>query len=524
MSIFDNLFQRNKKNIGVAQLDQFLLYLMNQQRGGIGTTSELRRIVPWLFRSIDTIAQKVADFPYDIEDDAGEVVDSSSDWKNELGFTKDIRTLLFKISASINLHGQSYVKPVSNRLAQAQGLPSELRFWATQTMQLDQTALRSGHIIFIRNDGTTTTTWDQEIDGQQVLYWWLPDPDVELGPPLAYPALAALNASGVLSSLDTFFKEHADSGLLSAFVMLVNNAPNFSSETGKAEKTRAEKEINDTLTGKANAGKVRLFNADKIKEIQKIGDGLKELENVALTDEKRADIAVALNMPATYIWSGDAGGLGGGGVSKEDTFRLYDNNIIPGFQFIASIFNEQLLSDLGYRIVPKPEMLDVMQEDDTARSQASSTYASMISDNPKAAKYVMQHITSIDLDDEAWKELDALIAEKDVQREQERQAKEQQFQQVQAMQQGKPNPMQDANTQDANAEQVVKKSIEAGQFKRFAEKHPDKINDFVFHFLDEAEQKSLKGAQTSETVVPFRTKEYRERLESIRAIPDPASK
>lgn len=487
MSIFDKFRKQDRavKNVSIAQMDQFLLYLMNQRSGGLGTASELRRAVPWLFRSIDSIAQKVADFPFEIQNNAGDVVDSSSDWQNTLGFTKDFKRLLFNLSGSLNLHGQAYVRPVSNRLAKVSSTYSELRYWATSTMQLDSIPLREGHIVFIRNDGTQTTYWDQENDQQQVLYWWLPDPDIELGPPLAYPAQAALNASGVLFSLDTFFKEHADSGLLSAFVMLVNNAPNFSSEQGKGEKERAEQEINNVLTGKANVGKVRLFNAEKIKEIQKIGDGLKELENVNLTEQKRADIAVAMNMPATYIWSGDASGLGGGGVSKEDTYRFMANNIVPGFNFIADVLNEKLLMPLGYKIIGKPETLDVFQEDEVSRSSALSSLTSAINTDPSTAKFSMS-ILGYELDDEQAAQLDELIAGKQLQREQAAQAAEQ-------AKQDAVSRLQQPNEPNQDAEDVVKKSIEAGQFKRFAEKHPDKVNDFVFHFLNESEQKAIKA-------------------------------
>lgn len=485
---FINPFRKrdsNVKNVSVAQLDQFLLYLMRGSQGG-GNISELRRVVPWLFRSIDTIAQKTADFPFEIQDLNGNIVDSSQDWQNVLEFTKDFKTLLFKISASLNLHGQAYIFPASNRLSTAKGIPAELRYYVPQSITPIITE-QNGLERFDRQTGTIKTP----IKVEDLLYFWLPDPDVELGPPLAYPAKAALNAAGVLSALDKFFDKHAKSGLIRAFIANVKNAPNFASEQGQAAKEKIEEQLNRTLTGEANEGAIRAINADSVT-ITAIGEGLKELENVELTDEKRADIAVAMNMPATYIWSGDASGIGGGGVSKEDTFRLYDNNIVPGFNFIAGVFNP-FFQELGYKIIGKPETLDVFQEDEVSRTSALSSLTTAINTDPSTAKFSMS-ILGYELDEEQEVQLEELIAGKQLQREQATQAAEQ-------AQQNQSQQFQTQGNQDT--EEIVKKSIEAGQYKRFIEKHPDKAGAFVFHHLTQDEQRAL-GAQTSVTVKPFR--------------------
>jgi hypothetical protein len=66
-----------------------------------------------------------------------------------------------------------------------------------------------------------------------------------------------------------------------------------------------------------------LFKGDGIGGMFKgigrsIGEGIKELSDNALTQEKREDIAAALGVPISKMWASQARGLGGGSVVGQD--------------------------------------------------------------------------------------------------------------------------------------------------------------------------------------------------------------
>ncbi len=511
-----NPFKREVKNISIGVLDEFMLWKMNTRLGGTGDIGELRRRVPWLFRGVDLIAQAIHDYPFDIVGDAGEVVVSSTDWQDslpdELRFTSNIFELLYKVSASLTLRGKSYVFPFGNRLAHATGEGLELRYWVADTITPIITET-NGLEKFVRQVGNIKTEYPvTEAALFPLCYFWLPDPDVELGPPTSYPAQAALSAAGVLFSLDDFFKSHVEDGMQKAVLFAVKGLPPRGSATGKAEAERAEDELTRILFGKHNKNKVRVITGDTMTPVV-YGEGLQEIANTELTKEKREDISTALGIPMTMLWSSEASGLGGGGVTKEDTYRFYKHKVCPDFNFIASIFNQQLLQPLGYRIVGNPETLDVFQEDDVARSTASELYSSMISADPQAAKFVMEYITSIDLNEKAKAALDELIVAK-----QDRAAQQPQQQIVDVTPQPKQLPPGETPEQKRFHDDLmrwqrkVENRLRAGKSAQveFGSDIIDaattvRIYDALADAKDiDAVKAIFKGAQPSETGAPFR--------------------
>ncbi len=403
---FWNPFRREVKNVSIGEFDKFMDLQVLARLGGVSDIGLLRRHVPWLFRGVDLIAQAIHDYPFDIVSDSGDVLDSSTDWQDELGFTHDIFRLLYLVSASLTLRGKSYVYPARNRIA-----VKELRYWVADTITPIITET-NGLEKFVRQVGTIKTEYPvTEAAPYPICYFWLPDPDVELGAPLAYPAQAALNAAGVLFSLDDFFRSHVDDGMKKAILFAVKGLPPTGSEAGKSVKDKLENELSRVLLGKQNTNKIRVVNADTMAPVI-YGEGLQEIANTELMKEKREDIATALGIPGTILWSSEGGGLGGAGVTKEDTYRFYKQKVIPDFNFIASVLNHQLLNSLGYRIVGNPETLDAFQEDETQRSVALGSITNAISTDPTIAKFTME-LLGYDLSEDQEADLDALIAAKE---------------------------------------------------------------------------------------------------------------
>src|SRR5574343_102051 len=66
-------------------------------------SQQLKRVVPWLAKATDMTANAIASLPFEIVNANGDVVDSSSDWKNKFGGLPSPDLLLHKLAASLCL-------------------------------------------------------------------------------------------------------------------------------------------------------------------------------------------------------------------------------------------------------------------------------------------------------------------------------------------------------------------------------------------------------------------------------------
>jgi hypothetical protein len=133
----------------------------------------------------------------------------------------------------------------------------------------------------------------------------------------------------------------------------------------QAEREKLEDWWSNLVTGVKNAFTGKVINADAVTPTV-IGEGLKELENTTISEEKREDIAVALGIPMSILFANAANYA----TSQQDELNFLKLTVIPDCEFIASVLNEQLFEPLGLHLQFLPETLDAMQEDEAARSAA----------------------------------------------------------------------------------------------------------------------------------------------------------
>lgn len=322
------------------------------------SVKEYHKRVPWLYRGTDLRAKAIAHLPFSIVDGAGNEIDSSEDYQNRLGFLPNPSKLFELIEASLTLLGRAYLFRLQNRV-KVLGLRYVLAQSVTPVIDQEQ-----GLVGFNRQLATGTLSWTVD----DVVHFWLPDPWTEIGPPSEdrCPGMAALTAAGVLHNLGKYASAYFARGAIRPMIMTVPTKPT------PAEESRIKAWLKRLFLGVDNAYSAHIFEKDTTFE--NIGDGLGELSDSNLTREQREDIATALGIPQTLLWSTEASGLGGGGVTDSDERKFYQN-IIPEAQFIAGEFNEQLLTPLlGYRLVFRPETLDIFQEDESQRAQALTQY------------------------------------------------------------------------------------------------------------------------------------------------------
>lgn len=321
--------------------------------------------IPWLFRAVSLRADAVSKMPFritklDAADSDDAVVDTSAAYRNAVGFFPAPAHLLWQIEAALVVWGAAYLWRSYSRAGKTTKTLG-VRYLTPTTVQpvIDP---HRGLMGFTRHvNGQTIQATPQDI-----VYLWRPDPFVEIGPPLSSPLLAALNAANVLINVDRFAAAFFERGAIRATLLTVEGNP-----------PRTEREALKTwwqrmMSGMRNAFATEVVSA-AVKPVQ-IGTGIEELGNSHLIAEKRQEIAVALGVPQTVIFSGSAAGLGGGGVMSTDDRHFYDKTVVPECEWIADTLNEQLFHPAGYHLEFTPEALQLYQTEEAGLAQAFTSY------------------------------------------------------------------------------------------------------------------------------------------------------
>lgn len=325
-------------------------YLTGGEAGG--SVRDAFRSVPWLFRGGTMRADAVADLPFAIYK-GDKSIDDSDDYQNTVGFLPNLRRLLYLVELSLTLSGRAYLFHNRNML---NGTLS-LRYLAPHTIRpkIDKV---EGLTHFERTVGGKPQPYEIE----DIVYFWLPDDQVEEGEPRVYPGLAALKASGVLKNVDLFAENFFGRGAIKATLLTVEGG------AADAEKKKLKAWWRRAFEGIAKSWSTEVVNAG-VKPVV-IGEGIQELSNQQLTREKREDIATALGIPHTLLFS-DAANYA---TAEVDDRAFIKRTISPDAHFIASVLNDQVLVPQGYRMKFRPETLDIFQEDEEQRSGAFLNY------------------------------------------------------------------------------------------------------------------------------------------------------
>jgi hypothetical protein len=390
------------KNIGLGEFDAWIKQQIETANGG-GDLQEFYKSVPWLFRGVALRAYGIAGIPFSIMRGETEIA-TSTDWDSradELEWFDDPEGFLILTESALTLTGCAYWGKLRNRLARASGGIDELCYYAPPTISpvLDET---DGLIGFKRK--LSGSSAPQELAVEDVLYFWYLDPFVEIAQPRAFPAQAALRAAGVMLNLDEFVAKFFKSGAIKATIYQVES--NLTDDQKKSLKERIDAFM---AGGIKNAFSSLIFQKGAIAPLV-VGDGVKDLENSTLSGEKREDIAAALNIPQTILFSGSAAGLGGGGVIAGDDIRFATQFKAPEANFLTRVLNKQVFSAMGLRFAFNLNALKEFQEDENARAASIAQYTNVLA-TPKQARIAFK-IMGIDLTPELQAEIDALIEEK----------------------------------------------------------------------------------------------------------------
>lgn len=344
------------KGVRLEDLPEEAWRIVVGQGAGGDTAARLYGAVGWLYRCVDIRAGAVASMPWEIKRGETVVMTHEDGAPEQMAWIDDLPGLLYRTEAAIALTGRAYWFHERNLM---------------RTLSVRWLLPGSVRPIIDQTDGLTGFT--RAIDGQEkpfevddVVYFWLPDPFVEIGPAEHYPGKAALAGAGVLASMDAFLAGYFDRGMIKATLLKYKDSlPNAD------ERKRVKEWWGRVASGLKNAFATEVVRGDF--ETLTIGEGLHDLQNTALTAEQRESICTAMGVPQSKVTANAANYA----TKQGDDLSFIQDTIAPECRLIAAAVNRQLLSKMGLQLHFKPDELTIMQEDEMARASAAKLYHDM---------------------------------------------------------------------------------------------------------------------------------------------------
>lgn len=373
-------------------------FLKASKSGSIGDTIALKRLVPDLAHAVDMTATAISSLPFDILNEDDSVFDTSTQWQNLLGGMENPQRILYLIASSL-CGGSAYVIPT-----RTPKMIFDLHYCAPHT--ITEWIDRNGLQWF---DRATDQGEVERIYPNKMLYFWLPDSDIEIGPALNNPLdNAAMDASIVLAGKMTI-RTYGERGYVPITVIGSKGPP----PADQGERNRIEAFFDRLLKGGFDVV-AKIVNSDMLS-INRIGAGMDELKQsyLELRRDSKESIADAFGIPPALFMSDSAY------ASEMDAMlrKWYsDSRFVSIYQTIQETFSDQLFRQWGKKMRFAPETLDIFQADESARAASLGSFVSAVSTDPQTAKLGME-ILGYDLTQEQEAALDKLISDKEAEKE-----------------------------------------------------------------------------------------------------------
>lgn len=351
--------------------------------GGAGSLTALRQLVPWLQKGVTMTGNAVSQLPYEIENAAGDEIDEDMAW----GAIHDPRKYI-KLVADALCGGCAYliVKKTSRALVSFQYvLPS------TMTPNYNG----AGELVyFTRQYGSKHFTLSLD----EVVYFWLPDDTVEIGPALVTPLRNATLPAQLIAGMDSSLKQYSDRGFIPPTILAVKGMVN------QSERERTEKWWNAFLRGWTKTA-AKIVNSESVVP-QVVGAGMDELRGTysQITRQQIENIAASFDIPMSLFMSNAANYA----TANSDRKTWYETGtFVSIYQCIEDAFNEQLFKRWGWRFEFEPEKLPAFQTEEADKSSAVATLTNTLATNPQ--EFVITcDILGIELSDEQKAMIEAL--------------------------------------------------------------------------------------------------------------------
>ncbi|MDX2141390.1 MAG: phage portal protein [Chloroflexota bacterium] len=299
---------------------------------------DLYEVTPWLYRAVNARADAIASLPVVWTDAAGTPLTAPP----RLPFALDLPYLLNMIEGWLVLYGAAYLFKATNAARRVKLLRP--LHPASVTPQYDG---QRGLIGYERSVGGERVT----LGVDEVVQIALPARRAELGHDTP-PARAALMAAGMLRAADTFGDQYFQHGAMMPTLITVEGMP------PAQEMEKLQSWAQRAMGGVRNAFRALALRANVSVQPLSGNVELGKLALPELTDKKREDIATALGVPHSLLFSSAANYA----TARQDDLHFYDKTILPQARRIESALNAQVFAPLGVRLRFAPERLELYQE------------------------------------------------------------------------------------------------------------------------------------------------------------------
>lgn len=298
--------------------------------------------VPWLYQGVNIRANAASSVPYQLNSKrTGEQIEKPEALPGLRTWWAKLPNIIDGMEADRALYGAAYVFKERNAV-----VIINLRRLDPSTMKpiFDE----SGNLSYFER---RIKGQSKRIDLEDVVYSWIPSRKEE-NKPGASPAGASLEAAGMLRNIDRFASGYFDRGAINTLLIDVEEGGN-----SEADRERLNEWIMRKVRGVKNAFNV---NVGRRKlNVHELGSNTGDLALPELTNAKREDVATALGVPQSLLFSSAANFA----TAQADTLNFHDKTVLPEIDKIKTDLNMQLFNEIGpgYALVFQPEKLEVFQ-------------------------------------------------------------------------------------------------------------------------------------------------------------------
>lgn len=337
--------------------------LPSQVAQKVGSVGEAYAAATYAYRCIHLRANSISQIPFRIKNsDGGEVKFSGWNWADKLP------RLLWLTEASLCLHGAAYwfrsrnlVKTLNYRWLAPQTIkptydPNEGITGFRRVLSKDGKGDDLKNVFERLDSGVVPSSGKADYDLQDVVHFFLPDPEVEIGPGRS-PTDVALEPIGLLNFINQFGSGFFERGAIPAVMLSVKG------NVQEGELKRLEQWWRKLTRGVNRAWDAIAVRADVEPKV--IGKPIKDLAMTELSVSMRGQIACAYGVPQTLLE--DAANYG---TAKTHRKSFYVETVIPSALLIQGVLNEQVFNPAGLSFEFITEELQIMQEEEAERSAA----------------------------------------------------------------------------------------------------------------------------------------------------------
>lgn len=302
--------------------------------------------VVWLHRGVEVKVNALTGMPFSVhrKNEGGDEIELTT-----LPFAFNARKVLGEMYRWYILYGRTY------------GLAGR----SVSRKILDFRALIPTSIKVVYDDEAGIIGYERHIKGKKVATYKPEDMVAvfkasgrkELGYGVS-DAMTAANAAGGLSSIDIMTQ-----------TLFKNGAINPTLISMGAGALPADRERMKAWFKRLFGGIKKAFSIEVIEgkpEVISLGHKLSDLETEKLTTTKREDIATALGVPQTILFSNAANYA----TARQDTLNLYEFSVKPDALLFEEAFNTVLFVPQGYYFKFHPERMEVYQQLEADKSSA----------------------------------------------------------------------------------------------------------------------------------------------------------